>query len=729
MTLLPGWVAGVLLLLALAPSASAVELSATCADLQTKLDATDPSDVVTLQQGQVCDQSYTLPGHAITLQGGGTGATFDPDQNSRSLLGVNVSNTTIRNLTFRDGSVGGAEVGGAIKISGSSSPTLDGLKFLANQTGTSNVSGGAVHIETTRDSTANPVRVLNSTFGDGTEAGANRSFAGGGLHIHAMAGAPVEVSGSTFNKNLASERGGGVSITSQGGSVTMSNNLVSFNEAEGRGGGVFLSLGTGAAGATLAGNTALVNKIRSPATATSGRGAGFFVSGDGSTGAVVQRTNGIAGNAIVDPGPTASNYSPQGGGEYVTGITLDSRRDRFGNNPIPAPRGPGEAEGGGLWLGGCAGEQDRVEDASIARNQAAGETDGAGVYVGGCTSDAVSLTVANSTVAGNSSAGGTAGLFGGTNDALTVTNSIVASNTGGLDLAGFQTRDIRFSDVCISTGVAHAGDGNICANPLLEDPGSGDVRETAASPTRDAGSNTLVPAGLTTDYDLPAGQARIQDSDGNGSAVVDMGADERPPPDADADGVPDPLDACPAVAAATPNGCPPTEPQAPGAGGFVPGPAGPTGPTNGNDVLNGTPLADVICGLLGNDTINGLGGNDTLFGDACNKTARAHAAAVVKDGNDRLSGGDGDDTLYGAGGKDVLNGGTGRDRLFGGGGNDALTGAAGVNAYSGGAGNDTISARNRKPDSVDCGPGKRDRATVDRRDRVKRCETVRRAKK
>jgi hypothetical protein len=110
----------------------------------------------------------------------------------------------------------------------------------------------------------------------------------------------------------------------------------------------------------------------------------------------------------------------------------------------------------------------------------------------------------------------TAGVWGGGDDNLTVTNSIIAGNTGGADLTGFSTRNVSFSDACFS-GSAHPGTGNLCSSPLLVNPAAGDARETAASPTIDKGSNALIPAGLTTDFD---GNARIQ------GAAVDMGADE-----------------------------------------------------------------------------------------------------------------------------------------------------------------------------------------------------------
>jgi probable HAF family extracellular repeat protein len=122
--------------------------------------------------------------------------------------------------------------------------------------------------------------------------------------------------------------------------------------------------------------------------------------------------------------------------------------------------------------------------------------------------------------------------------------------------------------------------------------------------------------------------------------------------------------------------------------------------------ITGSSGADTICGFAGNDAIDGLGGNDALFGDGCG----ANAAATRTGGNDTLNGGKGNDTLYGGPGNDKLNGGPG------------------LNRYYGGPGNDTINARNRRNEIVDCGPGK-DHATVDKHDKTRRCEKVSRAKK
>jgi Ca2+-binding RTX toxin-like protein len=95
------------------------------------------------------------------------------------------------------------------------------------------------------------------------------------------------------------------------------------------------------------------------------------------------------------------------------------------------------------------------------------------------------------------------------------------------------------------------------------------------------------------------------------------------------------------------------------AGAALPAPCTITG-NNGDNELNGTPAADVICGLGGNDTIRGL------------------------DGNDEIRGGPGNDTLYG---------GNGSDQVFGEDGNDVRVhtqdGVQGNDLASGGSGTDT----------------------------------------
>jgi ABC-2 type transport system ATP-binding protein len=95
------------------------------------------------------------------------------------------------------------------------------------------------------------------------------------------------------------------------------------------------------------------------------------------------------------------------------------------------------------------------------------------------------------------------------------------------------------------------------------------------------------------------------------------------------------------------------------------------------------------------------------------------------EGPDAIAGGAGRDRLKGRAGDDCLAGQTGGDRLGGGRGEDLLKGGKGSDRISGGASDDILRARGGGRDRVRCGAG-RDLAKVDRADRVRGCERVRR---
>jgi hypothetical protein len=125
----------------------------------------------------------------------------------------------------------------------------------------------------------------------------------------------------------------------------------------------------------------------------------------------------------------------------------------------------------------------------------------------------------------------------------------------------------------------------------------------------------------------------------------------------------------------------------------------------GDDAITGSSDSNFVRGGRGGDTVSGERGDDLVFGER---------------GADTIDGGSGADGLHGGGGRDTLRGGRGDDKMSGG---------PDVNRYRGGAGNDAIDARNRTRELVDCGRGRRDTARVDRRDRVRGCERIRRPKR
>jgi dienelactone hydrolase len=92
---------------------------------------------------------------------------------------------------------------------------------------------------------------------------------------------------------------------------------------------------------------------------------------------------------------------------------------------------------------------------------------------------------------------------------------------------------------------------------------------------------------------------------------------------------------------------------------------------------------------------------------------------------DRIKGAKGNDRVSGEDGDDCLKGNRGDDRVSGGGGDDQASGGPGSDRLGGGTGNDRLKARGGGRDVVKCGPGE-DTAKVDKRDRVRGCEKVRR---
>jgi RTX calcium-binding nonapeptide repeat (4 copies)/WD40-like Beta Propeller Repeat len=147
-----------------------------------------------------------------------------------------------------------------------------------------------------------------------------------------------------------------------------------------------------------------------------------------------------------------------------------------------------------------------------------------------------------------------------------------------------------------------------------------------------------------------------------------------------------------------------------------------------SDVLHGTKEPDLVWGLAGDDTIDsnpgdkfkwGWGGDrDLVWGGSGDDHIRTGPSADLiygGPGADTLDGDAEADAIFGGAGDDVLRGDSYHDRLDGGRGHDRLIGGAGV---------DLLMAADGARDVLECGRG-RDRATVDRFDRVKRdCERV-----
>ena len=143
----------------------------------------------------------------------------------------------------------------------------------------------------------------------------------------------------------------------------------------------------------------------------------------------------------------------------------------------------------------------------------------AGTVGGGIRCDDLSPTIVHCTVSNNSATSNGGGIYCSGSDEPTVVNSIFWGDTAGGSsneiYAG--TIDITYSNI----EGGYTGTGNIDSDPLFVDPGYGDFHLESSSPCINAGNNSAVPPGLTTDFE---GDGRIFDN-----AVVDMGVDEFDP--------------------------------------------------------------------------------------------------------------------------------------------------------------------------------------------------------
>ena len=98
-------------------------------------------------------------------------------------------------------------------------------------------------------------------------------------------------------------------------------------------------------------------------------------------------------------------------------------------------------------------------------------------------------------------------------------------------------QDSRDSSDVWDSALGIDGGGNIDADPLFVDAVAGDLRLQLTSPAIDAGDNTAVPLGITTDLgghprfvDVPTVPDTGTKEPGDDRPLVDLGAYEAPPP-------------------------------------------------------------------------------------------------------------------------------------------------------------------------------------------------------
>jgi predicted outer membrane repeat protein len=330
---------------------------------------------------------------------------------------------------------------------------------------------GPVATFATSENTQSVLSGVTLQHGQGTFAA---GYGGGGIHI---ANASPTISGNVITNNTAGSFGGGIYV--QSGSPVIKKNTIANNGqipgwSGGIGGGIYIS-GTGTAQVT--GNTISNNQ--------QAQGSGGAI-GINAASPIIQN-NTISGN---------SAYS-QGGAMYIinTSSPLVVQNLIIGNSA---------GTGGGVYWTIPSGSAPFLLSNTLSNNSAT--TQGSAVYVSGYVS--LSELIDNIIA----SAAGTSTLY--CDPSYSATPPIVKAN-----------------DIFASTGAAYAGscsalggaNGNLSLDPKFRNPASADYHLLTGSPAIDAGISD--PALLSTDFDA---NPRVLDGDGNGTAVVDIGAYEAP---------------------------------------------------------------------------------------------------------------------------------------------------------------------------------------------------------
>lgn len=191
-----------------------------------------------------------------------------------------------------------------------------------------------------------------------------------------------------------------------------------------------------------------------------------------------------------------------------------------------------DLQGGGLHFA-------NISDASVVQNIIAGNAAGWG---GGIywlvPSGARGPRLVNNTIVGNLSPNGSAVFADGFDVSTVLYNNLIIASLGQTALFCGNFNDtnppiLRSNDVYSAEGAAYGGicsdqtgnNGNLSVDPMLRDPAGGDLHPVAGSAVVDSGDNS---APDLPDEDLD-GNDRVVDGDGDGTAVVDLGAFEAGP--------------------------------------------------------------------------------------------------------------------------------------------------------------------------------------------------------
>lgn len=341
-----------------------------------------------------------------------------------------------------------------------------------------------------------------ATIIDGASSGPVVTFAASESVQSVLSGVTLQHGEGTFASGY---NGGGVHI--QNASPTISGNVITNNTAGANGGGISVE-----SGSPVIMNNTITNNGQIPGS-SGGLGGGLYISGMGAAM--------VIGNTV------ASNLEANGSGGA---IAVNVASPVIQKNTIR--RNSAFSQGGAIYI--INGSSPSIVENLIVGNDAGM---GGGVYwlvpVGNAPS-LVSNTFNNNTA----SSQGSAVYASGFNSSARLIDNIIVSSTGVNALYCATTYSptspiVKANDVFVSSGIPYDGscsslngtNGNISADPKFRNGGADDYHLLSGSPATDTGISD--PSLLPADLD---GNPRIQDGDGDGTAVVDMGAYEAPAP-------------------------------------------------------------------------------------------------------------------------------------------------------------------------------------------------------
>jgi len=473
-------------------SGKAITVTSVNGASSTTIDGNQNGSVVTFDSGE--GSGSVLDGFKLT-NGSGTNNYYGG--------GIYCSSTSpsITNCTITDNTV--TNQGAGIYCSGSS-PEITNCKINSNIN--KNAGGGAGIY----GANASVITLTNSEVknNDGTDG----SW-GGGLYIdHASA----TITNCSINNNTTMYYGAGIGLneytsSSYPTSVTIINSTINDNTSTQTGAG-----GAGVYAAYYCSISASNSQINNN-WAKRGQGGGIVAEGYGSFLTLTGCT--ISGNSIEDGN----------GGGIATWNDVNTIADCTISNNSASD-----------WAGGISAYGEvTITNSLIVENSAITTSPyhnygGGGVYL----YEASPAYITNCTISSNYTSYHGGGVVVEASSA-TITNSILWNNSAALSddeiyTTGGGSVTVTYSDVENSW----IGSGNINSDPLFLDATNGDYHLTSDSPCIDTGINS---APNIPSYDFE-GDPRIFDADDDGTAVVDMGADEFPVIAAEVESKDDPID-------------------------------------------------------------------------------------------------------------------------------------------------------------------------------------------